>query len=573
MNFRNVALVCLALALSACAQVPGKASAIAEQSQPVVSEKEPNLPKIDLTSQLLYEFLIAEVAGQRGNLGLATEAYLDLAKTTRDPRFAKRATEVGLYSRRLPQAFEAAKLWRDLEPEADTPRQTVIALLVSAGKLEEARPLLEQMLVDDKTGRGQGFLYLSSLLSKHANKPEALDFLEKLARPYPEVPEAHFAIAQLAFSAEKLELALEEIRAAAKLRPDWEAAALFQGQLLQHASPALANDFYKSYLSRYANAREVRLAYARSLVNDKNYAAAREEFRNLLQAFPDNAEVAFAVGLLSLQLDDYGAAEDYFKQALTLKYKDENTVRLYLGQLNEERQRLEDATRWYASVGVGEQFLTAQLRVAGILAKQGKLDEARKYLQQVTVHNNQQRVLLIQAEAQLLRDAKSYQAAYDLLTQGLEKLPNYPDLLYDRAMVAEKIGRLDILEQDLRKLIQLKPDYAHAYNALGYTLAERTTRFDEAKTLLEKALKLSPEDPFIMDSMGWLQHRMGQQEKAVEYLQRAYGIRPDPEIAAHLGEVLWVQGKREEAKKLWQSALKASPQNEQLLDVLKKFSQ
>jgi len=155
----------------------------------------------------------------------------------------------------------------------------------------------------------------------------------------------------------------------------------------------------------------------------------------------------------------------------------------------------------------------------------------------------------------------------------LEKLPNYPDLLYDRAMVAEKISRLDILEQDLRKLIQIKPDYAHAYNALGYTLADRTNRFDEAQKLLEKALKLSPEDPFIMDSMGWLQHRMGQQEKAAEYLHRAYGIRPDPEIAAHLGEVLWTQGKRDEAKKLWQSALKASPQNEQLLDVLKKFSQ
>ena len=567
------------MVLAACAQLPDKSPALAEPAKPVKPAKPlevaktPDLPKIDLSSQILYEFLLAEVAGQRGNLGLASDAYLDLAKITRDPRLAKRATEVGLYSRRLPQAFEAAKLWNELEPDADTPRQTVVALLVSAGKLEQARPLLVQMIANDAGSRMQVFLYLGNLLAKHTDKVASLAFIKDLAQPYPAVPEAHFAIAQVAGSAEQMDAALAEVREAARLSPDWEAAALFQGQLLQHVSSTQAIEFYKTYLKRNANAREVRLAYARLLVSEKNYIVAREEFKQLLQAFPDQADVVFAVGLLSLQLDEYDAAEAYLKQALTLQYKDENLVYLYLGQLNEERKKFDEAGRWYASVGASEQYLPAQMRIAGLLAKQGKLDDARKYLQQVTVQNNQQRVQLVQAEAQLLREVKKYQTAYEVLTQALEKLPNFPDLLYDRAMVAEKISKLDIVEQDLRKLIQLKPDYAHAYNALGYTLADRTSRFEEAQALLEKALKLSPEDPFIMDSMGWLLHRMGQQEKAVEQLKRAYGIRPDPEIAAHLGEVLWTQGKRDEAKKLWQGALTGSPQNEVLLDVLKKFSQ
>lgn len=564
------------MVLAACAQLPDKPPVLAEPAKPVkpvAVAKTPDLPKVDLSSQILYEFLLAEVAGQRGNLGLASDAYLDLAKITRDPRLAKRATEVGLYSRRLPQAFEAAKLWSELEPDVDTPRQTVVALLISAGKLEQARPLLVQMIANDAGSRMQVFLYLGNLLSKHADKAAALVFIKDLAQPYPAVPEAHFAVAQVAGSAEQIDVALAEVSEAARLSPDWEAAALFQGQLLQHVSSSRAIEFYKTYLKRNDGAREVRLAYARLLVAEKKYSVAREEFKQLLQTFPDQADVVFAVGLLSLQLDEYDAAEVYFKQALVLKYKEENVVYLYLGQLNEELKKFDEAARWYASVGASEQYLPAQMRLAGLLAKQGKLEEARKYLQQVTVQNNQQRVQLVQAEAQLLREVKKYQTAYDVLTQALERLPNYPDLLYDRAMVAEKISKLDIVEQDLRKLIQLKPDYAHAYNALGYTLADRTSRFEEAQTLLEKALKLSPEDPFIMDSMGWLLHRMGQQGKAVEQLKRAYGIRPDPEIAAHLGEVLWVQGKREEAKKLWQGALTGSPQNEVLLEVLKKFSQ
>ncbi|MGH8702036.1 MAG: tetratricopeptide repeat protein, partial [Burkholderiales bacterium] len=271
------------------------------------------------------------------------------------------------------------------------------------------------------------------------------------------------------------------------------------------------------------------------------------------------------------QAADYDAAETQLKRVLELNYKDPDVARFYLGQLNEERKRFDEALKWYSAVAQGEQYITAQSRYAGILAKQGRLPEARKHLQEATAGDLQQRVQLTQAEAQLLRDASAYQEAFDVLGQALAKLPNTPDLLYDHAMAAEKLNRLDILEGNLKQLIKLRPDHAHAYNALGYTLADRNQRVAEAYGLIETALKLAPEDPFIQDSMGWVLYRMGRNKEGLDYLQRAFKQRPDPEIAAHLGEVLWALDQRDAAKKIWDEALKEHPNNEVLQGTLKRF--
>jgi tetratricopeptide (TPR) repeat protein len=207
-----------------------------------------------------------------------------------------------------------------------------------------------------------------------------------------------------------------------------------------------------------------------------------------------------------------------------------------------------------------------------VLAKQGKLDEARKHLRDLEARNPDQQVQITQAEAQLLRDAGDYKEAFDLLGRALQKMPDSPDLLYDHAMAAEKVNRIDVLEQNLRKLITIRPDYAHAYNALGYTLADRNERLDEAHALIEKALKLSPDDAFIMDSMGWVLYRMGRNREALDVLQRAYALRPDADIAAHLGEVLWADGREGEARKIWSDALKEHAQNEALQNTIKRFA-
>jgi tetratricopeptide (TPR) repeat protein len=273
-----------------------------------------------------------------------------------------------------------------------------------------------------------------------------------------------------------------------------------------------------------------------------------------------------------MQANDYDSAEIQLKRALDTGYSEPDVARIYMGQLTEERKRYDEALKWYASVEPGEQFINAQARYAGVLARQGRLPEARKHLQEVNTQNAQQRVQLTQAEAQLLRDANAYQEAFDLLAQALQKMPDYPDLLYDHAMAAEKVNRVDVLEASLRKLIELRPEHAHAYNALGYTLADRNERLPEAQQLIEKALKIAPDDAFIMDSMGWVLYRRGRNREAIDYLQRAYGLRPDGDIAAHLGEVLWADGQQDQARKLWTEALKDNAPNEALQNTIRRFA-
>ena len=569
--------------LAACAQPPPRAQPAADapeksKAKPVprvvVAKPEPRslpLPQVELTEQLMFKMMLAEVAVQRGQPHVAVPAYLELARETRDPRIAQRATELAWNARFVSAALEAAGIWLQADPDSTQARQVIAGLLVNQAQLAEAQPHLEKWLAADRSNVGQSFLQLNALLARHKDKPAVLKLMQALAQPYPDVPEARLSVAQAAWNANEQQVALDEANAALKLRPDWELAALFVAQVLQRRSDDEAMRYLDEYLKSHPKARDVRLNYARLLVNAKNYAEARKQFEALVGEYPQNADVGMAVALLAMQANDYEAAETQLKRVLELNYKDPDMARFYLGQVNEERKRFDEALKWYSSVSQGEQYISAQARYAGILAKQGRLPEARKHLQQASANNNQQRAQLTQAEAQLLREANAYQEAFELLGQALEQLPNYPDLLYDHAMAAEKINRLDVLEGNLRKLIQIRPDHAHAYNALGYTLADRSQRIEEAYGLIETALKLAPEDPFIMDSMGWVLYRMGRNQEGLDYLQRAFALRPDPEIAAHLGELLWVVGRQEQAKKVWAEALKDHPNNEVLQNTVKRF--
>jgi tetratricopeptide (TPR) repeat protein len=586
MKISKLAALLPVLVLTACAQqpvkiaqtetaAPEKAAAKAPANKPRVvvrpQVKPQNLPEHELSQPILFKLLLAEISLQRGQNNVAVQSYLELTRETKDPRIAQRATEIAWSSRFVGTAIETAGIWLAADPASQQARQVLAALLVSQARLSDAQPHLEKSLATDKESIGQNFLQLNTLLARHPDKAAVLELTQNLAQPYPAVPEAHFSVAQAAWNAGQAPVALASVREALNLRPGWEQAALFQGQILARSSSAEALAYYQGYLKSHPRAMDVRLNYARLLVSTKQYAEARTEFRSLLQEFPNNPDVTLAVGLLSLQLNDYDAAEAQLLRALETNHKDPDAVRFYLGQTNEERKRPEEALRWYGSIDGGDQYVPARARYAGILAKQGKLSDARKYLQD-SARNPQQIVQFIQAEAQLLRDAADYRAAFEVLGKAVEKNPNSPELLYDHAMAAEKVDRIDVLEANLRKVIQFKPDYAHAYNALGYTLADRNTRLQEAYTLIEQALKLAPEDPFIMDSMGWVLYRMGQNDAAITFLKRAFDLRPDAEIAAHLGEVLWAAGQRDEARKIWTGALKEHPANELLLATVRKFS-
>jgi len=554
------------------AQDESDADASAGEAQALAPEPADRtaLPNQELTENLLYEFLLAEIAGQRGNAALSAQAYVDLAKRTRDPRIARRATEVALYARMNNAAIESATIWHETEP-GSRPLQALAGLLVAAGRYDEALPNLRKLLAGSANEPANGFTQLTRTLANAQDKQAALKLVHSLAADYPKLAESHLAVARAAVNAGDERLALEEARKAGQLRPDWEAPALLEAQLLQKSSVDQAASFLTAYLKRYPAARETRLAYARLLVAQKRFGEARAEFQKLMAGAPDGTEVAFAVALLSLQLKDYDAAEKYLRGLIESPYRDKDGVRLYLGQVAEERKNLPEALRWYAEVGEGEQYVQAQIRYAQVLAKQGKLDEARGRLQDAAAKDGQQRVQLVLAEAQLLRDANQPKTAFDLVGQALDRVPNNPELLYDYAMLAEKLERVDILEASLRKLIEIRPEHAHAYNALGYSLADRNQRLPEARELIEKALQLAPEDSFIIDSMGWVLYRMGKLKDSLGYLRRAFAGRPDPEIAAHLGEVLWAMGERAEAERVWGDATRESPDNETLANTIKRL--
>ena len=412
------------------AQDESDADASAGEAQALAPEPADRtaLPNQELTENLLYEFLLAEIAGQRGNAALSAQAYVDLAKRTRDPRIARRATEVALYARMNNAAIESATIWHETEP-GSRPLQALAGLLVAAGRYDEALPNLRKLLAGSANEPANGFTQLTRTLANAQDKQAALKLVHSLAADYPKLAESHLAVARAAVNAGDERLALEEARKAGQLRPDWEAPALLEAQLLQKSSVDQAASFLTAYLKRYPAARETRLAYARLLVAQKRFGEARAEFQKLMAGAPDGTEVAFAVALLSLQLKDYDAAEKYLRGLIESPYRDKDGVRLYLGQVAEERKNLPEALRWYAEVGEGEQYVQAQIRYAQVLAKQGKLDEARARLQEAAAKNSQQRVQLILGEAQLLRDANQPKAAFDLVGRALDRVPNNPELL------------------------------------------------------------------------------------------------------------------------------------------------
>lgn len=536
------------------------------------AERPAELPPNELTQGLLYEFLLAEIAGQRGNVGVSAQTYADLARRTRDPRVARRATEIAIFARMNATAAEAAKIWRETDPKSLRALQVFSSLLVSTGRFDEAEPQLKELLSSDPANVGNSFSQLGRTLAAAQDKPGALRLVQKLAEEYGQLPQAHYAVAQSAVGAGRDDVALAEARKAQELRPDWDAAALLEAQVLQKTSgggAAIAS--LSRYLQKYPNSREVRLSYARLLVGEKRFADARAEFQKLLTDFPGSTEVVYAVALLSLQLNDYGLAEANLKRLLDMDYRDKDLIRLYLGQVAEEQNKSGEALKWYEGVKAGDQYIPAQIRYAQVLSKQGKLDEARAHLRRLEESGGPQRVQLILAEAQMLRDANREKEAFSVVEKALDAQPEQPDLLYDYAMLAERLDRVDVLESSLRKLIKIRPDYAHAYNALGYSLAERNQRLPEAHELIEQALKLAPDDLFIVDSMGWVLYRQGRLPEALEWLRKAHAGRPDPEIAAHLGEVLWVHGDKAEAEKVWNEAAQKSPKNDALQKTIKRF--
>ena len=568
------AIVTFAGLLSACA-LPAQAQARVET--PAADDK---LPNVALTKELLYVLMKSEIEFRNGNWQAPYVTLMAAAQQTRDPRLAQRAGEMAQAARQPEQALVAIRLWRELAPASEEAAQFHLAFMILSNELAEAEPILRKRLVDaDPAARGVAMFQAQQLLLRAKDKTAGAAMLERLVAPYSGTMEAHVVLAQSALARGAADVALKEARAALALKPDSELAVLTLAQVTEDEAAMAA--LLAQFLAANPNAHEVRAAYARLLVNRKQFDLARKQYMVLLKAQPDNLGTVYALGILSLQLSDQAAGEAYFTrfaEALAANpetERDGSKVYVILSRLAEERGDLKDAMRWLEKVGDGERgaWFNAQLKRAQLIGKQGDTAGARKLLAGVEAAQPSEQAQLILAEGQVLRDAGQQEQAYALMQAGVAKFPANPDLLYDFALLAEKTGLVDVMEKSLREVMVLAPDNHHAYNALGYSLAERNVRLQEALGLIDKALKMAPGDPSIMDSMGWVQYRLGNLDEAEKQLRAAYTLRSDPEIAVHLGEVLWRKGQKPAAIKLWREARDKDPKNDTLKNTLARLHQ
>ena len=536
------------------------------------------LPKVQLSKDLLYRLMKAEFDARGGDWRSAYMAMMGLAQQTRDPRLAQRAAEVSLQAKQTGESLAAVRLWRELAPQSDEAAQYYLGLAVLADDLAEAEPLFAQRLREaTPQGRGMAMYQVQQYLLRAKDKDKALLLLDKLLAPYAGTFEARVLLAQNAFARGDSAQAASLAQAALALKPDSEIAILTLAQVT--GDPAAVDALLVKFLVANPKAREVRSARARVLINQKQYEQARREFAELLALDPANEGTLYALGLVSMQLDDPAGAEKYFAQYISVLEKggddgrEPGKVLLILAQLAQDRSDFPAAQRWLEKVSRDDAngFFNAQVRRGQLLAKQGDVDGARKLLGALKPEAPSDQATVVLAQAQVLRDAGQNEAAYKVLEEGAKRYASNPDLLYDFALLAEKTGRLDVMETALRSVMQQAPDNHHAYNALGYSLAERNVRLPEALALIGKALAMAPGDPFIMDSMGWVQYRLGNLDQAEMHLRRAYALRSDVEIAVHLGEVLWKKGQKEDAQKLWREARAKDPKNDTLKSTLARL--
>jgi tetratricopeptide (TPR) repeat protein len=536
-----------------------------------------------LPAEMFYELLLADIALQRGDAPVAARAYLEVARKLNDAQLARRATEIAYAARQRTLTESAARLWSRLAPDAERPKQILSALASGGAAPREAteddlKGRLEKLLADQATsgsGVADAFLQLNRAFARQQDKVAVYEMIRDLAEPYASSPEAHFAVSLAALNtgpadAALATAALERADRSLALKPDWERAALLKAEILGKRGADEATAFLQGFVKSHPQSRAARGALAQFYVEQKRLGDARAIFQQLVIEEPESREYAMGVAILSFQMKDYAAAEQQFQKLLA---KDEDgNVQLYLAQIAEEQKRYEEAIVRYKAVPEGERAWLAKLRVGAMYGKLNRVEEGRRWLADLPAVEIEKRIQVRQAEASLLRESGDSKGAYAVLEKALAEHPDSPELLYDLAMVAEKVDRIDVAEAKLKRVIELKPDDAQALNALGYTLVDRTTRAEEGRALIERALKLSPDDPFILDSMGWALFKLGRYDDSLNYLLKAFAGRPDAEIAAHLGEVLWIKGDRAKAKEVWAAQLKDSPDHPVLLETVRRLS-
>ncbi len=567
---------------SSFAQAPaGSAPAPSVLPAPVVEAQ-----NSAMDGELFFQLMLGELNVVGGEPGAAYSIMLDAARKTRDPKLYERAIRVALQARSGEPALQAARAWKQALPESREANRYILQLLLGLNRIGETlEPLKSEIATSAAAERATSIAAVPAYFARLSDKKAATAIVEQALAQYLDSTQfgaaAWGAVGQMRQNGADSPGALEAAGKAQAADSSSDAAALIALPLIGAKLPQ-AEQIVRKYLQANISSTatvDVRMDYARVLLDAQRYAEAAEQLRTVTTDKPDHPQAWLVKGTLELQDKKIEAAEKSFKRHMEITQSGSSTesnrglVQAYLSmsQIAEQRKDFAQAESWLKRIDNAEDMIIAQSRRAAILAKQGKLEDARKLLRNLPEKTPEDARQKVMAEVQLLRDNKQYKSAYELVAEKAKTSEGDHELLYDQAMLAEKLGRLDEMERLLRAIIAAKPDYQHAYNALGYSLAERKLRLPEARALILKALELAPNDPFITDSLGWVEFQSGNLPEALRILQGAFESKPDAEIAAHLGEVLWVIGKREQALTVWREGVALNAESETLVETLKRL--
>jgi tetratricopeptide (TPR) repeat protein len=557
--------------LCGCALTPSSPATADDQAPPEAAAPPAQAPSGTPQEEAQFHVMAGEMAAGRQQPALAAKELLRALDFAADPQVAAQATKQALLANDEELALQAARKWQAVEPNSLDAREVITRLALRSGLNDEAYTECASIVRDHPGGIDDGFHHVALLLQQEpAEAAAALALMDRLVAQYPKQAGAYQAQGLLALRYGKLDLAEHAAREAISLKPSKEASLLLVGVLVKKGDIGGADQIMDGVLKNNPDSGEARLGYARLLIESDQREHGREQLEKLLKDEPGNVDAHFNLGLLAVDDRKLDEAEAHF-QIVAKTPERVGDAEYFLGRVAELRHQPKQALAHYEKVTNGQQGLDAAIRRAAMLAKLGKLEDARAVLEALREQFPPLADRFLMAEGEILLDAGAYDEALELYGDALKDEPEDTDLLYSRSLVYERMNRVGDSEADLRKILSKMPDDARALNALGYTLIVHTDRLDEADKLVSKALQLTPDDPAVIDSMGWLRFRQGRPQDALPLLQKAYSQFPDGEVAAHLGEVLWVLGSKEQAHQLLVQASKTDPDNSQLRDTLKRL--
>lgn len=577
--FANHLLIGLgAVLLSACATIapPGADHDGAEPVESDTATTSTAAPvESDPLSELMFEVMAGEMAGKLGDMSSAKDYYSRAAELTEDPDVIERAMRIAIFAKDWPLALKAAHRWSAVQDDNLEAQQVLGILYLRQGDLDSAEKYFAKVMDAAAESPSQGYSIIASTLVRVDEVEKSLELMERLVARNFDNPYGHLSYANLAMQARKYRLAVDQSELALGFKPDMTEARVLRARALSslgdHESAFVE---MKGLVDSDPTNFDLRLGYARMLLQANQFKNAGAELEVLLEQRPRDPDLLYTLGLTYVQTETYEKAKTYF-QALVDNNHRLDEAYYYLARIEEELGDNEAAVENYKQVAFGELYLDSAIRLSDLYVELESLEYARNHLNEVrgNISNPEEIIRLFLAEGHLLHEAGDYEDAYELYSQGLLEFPRHPDLLYARALTADYFDRIDLLEADLLDILASDPDNANALNALGYTLADRGLRIDEAQKYVERAFALKPNDPAVIDSMGWIHFRLGNYAEAENYLRKALDLMDDAEIIGHLGELLWAQGNYSEARSLLREAMERHPNDSYIQRLIKKFSE